>query len=315
MKKAIVGFCLLVFCSFTTQNAHAGKIRDVFQARKEQNQMIKRSDEPEIEAYNDSINVIRNVKYGSYKKQTMDIYFKRYDQNGKAQSLAPVIFMVHGGGWRIGDKSHSSVVKNKVDKWVSEGFVFISVNYRMIPDANPLEQANDVAKALAFAQSKEYLWGGDKNKFILMGHSAGAHLVNLIASSKDIVKNNNVSDWLGTVVLDTAVYDVIKVMEGRHLKLYDQAFRDDKKLWEAASPIHQLNWKPFPILLVKSSQRHDVGSDATSYVNKIRSFEGKAYIISVDLNHGEINQKLGQESEYTNRVDKFMKDLINGNLF
>jgi acetyl esterase/lipase len=313
MRKIITGVLLFVFCLCASDTAKAGRFYDFFKNRKKQNKIVESNDAYKIEAYNDLINVIKNVRYGDHRQQTMDVYFRRC-QEGKAQAFSPVIFMVHGGAWAIGDKSHSSVVENKVDKWVSQGFVFISVNYRMVPDANPLEQADDVAKALAFAQAKEYSWGGDKDKFILMGHSAGAHLVNLIASSKDIVRKNNVSDWLGTVVLDTAAYDVVKVMKNGHLKLYDKAFGDDEKLWEKASPMHQLRSKPFPMLLVKSLQRHDLGSNAEDYADKVNSLGGKAYIMGVDLNHRQINQTLGLESEYTNRVDKFIKDLINEDL-
>lgn len=72
-----------------------------------------------------------------------------------------MIFMVHGGAWMIGDKGNKGVVDNKVKRWAPQGFVFISANYRLCPAADPLKQARDVARALAFAQSQAGSFGAD----------------------------------------------------------------------------------------------------------------------------------------------------------
>lgn len=55
---------------------------------------------------------------------------------GGQRLRAPVIFMVHGGARRTGDKAISRVVQEKVARWVPKGFVFISVNYRLYPTVN-----------------------------------------------------------------------------------------------------------------------------------------------------------------------------------
>src|SRR5262249_26431157 len=95
--------------------------------------------------------------------------------------LAPIIVMVHGGAWCVGDKALKSTTKNKVARWSPKGFLFVSVNYPMITDGlNALSQANEVAKAVAFVQNHARDWGGDPARVILMGHSAGAHLVSLV---------------------------------------------------------------------------------------------------------------------------------------
>ncbi|HKU93926.1 MAG TPA: alpha/beta hydrolase, partial [Vineibacter sp.] len=98
--------------------------------------------------------VIRDVAYGADPAQRMDVYLPARPR------AAPILFMVHGGGWAIGDKAGASVVANKIAKWLPEGFIVISVNYRLLPDAHPLTQADDVASALAAAQSKASSWGG-----------------------------------------------------------------------------------------------------------------------------------------------------------
>src|SRR3546814_12400720 len=94
--------------------------------------------------------------------------------------------MVHGGGWWQGDKFDTPVVRNKVEAWVPTGAVFISVNYPLVPNADPLRQALSVAKALAYAQRNAAQWSADQDKFIVMGFSAGAHLVSLLAADSSL---------------------------------------------------------------------------------------------------------------------------------
>lgn len=58
------------------------------------------------------------------------------------------------------------------------GYALVSTNYRLSPAAHPLEQADDVARALALVQQQAPQWGADPRRLVLMGHSAGAHLAN-----------------------------------------------------------------------------------------------------------------------------------------
>src|SRR5207247_470736 len=112
-------------------------------------------------------------------------------------------FMVHGGAWVLGDKASPGVMENKVARWAARGYILLSVDYRMIPEADPLEQAEDVARALAAAQAKAASWGGDPSKFVLMGHSAGAHLVGLLAADPARAFKRGAKPWLGAVLLDS----------------------------------------------------------------------------------------------------------------
>ncbi|MGA2323604.1 MAG: alpha/beta hydrolase [Sedimentisphaerales bacterium] len=235
---------IFVLLFFACEASLAGPIRDKIQERISERQAQQSQDEILDDGgargqapLPDGVRVERDIAYGSDKKQSFDVYIP-----ARAKG-APVIFMVHGGAWRLGDKSSRSVIEHKVARWVPKGFIFISTNYRMLPGTDPVEQAKDVARAIAVAQARAEFWGGDSNEFILMGHSAGAHLVALLSTyrtlSSDIVKK----PWLGTVVLDSAAYDVVQIMEKPHFRLYDQAFGSDKQYWKAASPFYALTKK------------------------------------------------------------------------
>jgi acetyl esterase/lipase len=246
--------------------------------------------------------VKRDVAYGPEPAQRLDVYLP------KGAQRAPVLVMVHGGAWRLGDKAMDATVTNKAAHWVPKGYAFVSVNYGMSPP-DPLRQAADVARALAFAQTQADSWGADPERFVLMGHSSGAHLVALIASDPSIAQKAGAKPWLGTIVLDSAALDVTRIMKARHFRLYDKAFGDDPSYWHNASPIHRLAGAPKPMLLVCSSLRGDSCPQAEAFAQKVGSLGGSARVMPIAKPHGQINRDLGTPGSYTDAVVSFLKSL------
>ena len=251
-----------------------------------------------------------DVAYGSNAKEKFDVYMPPTLVPG-----APAILMVHGGGWWQGDKLDTPVVRNKVEAWVPTGVVFISVNYPLVPNANPLQQAQSVAKALAYAQRNAATWGADPDRFIVMGFSAGGHLVSLLAAQPSLATAQGARPWLGTVALDSAVYDVPAVMNNPyHPPLYDQAFGTDVALWNAASPMTQLRGRIAPFLAVCTTQEANSCVRAQQFVDKAISYGTAASVLPQNLTHGQINDQLGLPSAYTTQVSGFMSALYKGTL-
>lgn len=242
--------------------------------------------------------ITSNVAYGSHPKQSFDVYAPK-----KGTTLSPVIFMVHGGAWKMGDKASKSVVKNKVDYWVKKGFIVISTNYRLLPEASVLEQASDIRLALNAAQMRAASWGGDKDKFILMGHSAGAHLISLVATKASL-------PILGAISLDSAALDVEKIMQFKHMRLYDEAFGKDASTWKALSPFYALEQGAKPYLLVCSTKRDDSCAQAEVFASKAKTLGVHASILHQNMTHKEINETLGISEKYTLRVEEFINTLL-----
>jgi len=253
-------------------------------------------------ALSGEIKLESDIAYGKSKDQKLDVYYPSIKTKN-----APVIFMVHGGAWRVGDKASKAVVKNKVKHWVSKGFVFISTNYRMLPSTDPIKQAEDVKKAFLFAKQEVYKWSGSSEKIIMMGHSAGAHLVSLVATQN----HRQIEPWLGTVALDSAAYDVVRTMnEPSPPKLYKKAFGRSPAYWREASPFHTLSNKLPPFLAVCSSQREERScSQASSFVEKAKRYGTSAKLLRADFSHRGINIELGKDYCYTKQVDEFLKTL------
>ncbi len=248
--------------------------------------------------------VERDISYGNSPAQRLDVYLPA------AADKAPVIVMVHGGGWSRGNKRLWRVVKNKATHWVGKGYIFVSTNYRMIPEADPVTQADDVAKALAFVQSQLRTWGGDPARVVLMGHSAGAHLVALLTADPSIAARQGAAPWLATVSLDSGAMDVEQIMRASHLRLYDIAFRNDPAYWHQASPTQRLTGKPAaPMLLVCSTRRADSCPQGRALAAKAAGFGGRVDVLPVDLSHAEVNDFLGSPSAYTSGVDAFLKSV------
>lgn len=248
--------------------------------------------------------VIRDVAYGADAAQRFDVYLPADARN------APLLFFVHGGGWARGDKGHRAL-GNKRDYWLGKGYAVASTNYRLLPDAAPLAQAGDVASAIAFAQRKAPEWGVDPALVVLMGHSAGAHLVALLGSKPALLAQAGARRPLGVVALDSAAMDVAAIMQApRHPDLYDRAFGTDPQYWNAASPTRQVGPDALPLLLVCSSLRRDACPQAQELARKAKSLDLAAEVLPQPLRHGEINQLLGTPSTYTSRVAAFIDGLV-----
>lgn len=245
--------------------------------------------------------VIRDIAYGSDPAQRFDVY-----RPGDADK-APVIVMLHGGGWAFGSKAAAGVVSNKVRYFVPKGYLFISVGTRLLPQADPLQQAADLAQAMAMIEEKAASFGGDPGRVVLIGHSAGAHLAALVSADPSYAKAAGVKPWLATIALDSAAYDIAPIMRGMVVpKIYRDAFGSDPDLWEKASPTRMISGRVPKMLLVCSSFRRWSCRQAETFSRRTR---GQGNVLPVDLKHRQINVQLGADNDYTQRVDGFLQSL------
>ena len=313
MKPALLSLLLLVGLLGQFAPASGGPIRDWIEERKEQRRAATPHDdatEMEIDEPSSSTvplpagaRVERDLSYGTDPQQRLDVYIPAQAKD------APILFMVHGGAWIIGDKGASGVVSNKIARWLPKGYILVSSNYRMSKQPNPLDQADDIARALVFVQAKASSWGGDPTRVLLLGHSAGAHLVSLLAADQRIVTRQGGKQWLGTISLDSAGYDLVKIMQGKHHRMYDRAFGKDRTFWTDGSPYHRMTTAPAPMLLVCSAQRSDACPQASAFSSKAVKLGGRVVVFPVDMKHGEINKELGLPSDYTTTVEAFIRSL------
>jgi acetyl esterase/lipase len=243
-----------------------------------------------------------DVSYGPSREQTLEVHVPAGAHD------APILVMVHGGAWIVGDKDNPGVIDGKLAHWGSQGAIVVSVNYRLWPAASPLEQAVDVASALAWVQRHAHEWHGDPSRIVLMGHSAGAHLVSLLAVSPDIARQAGVAPWLATVSLDSGAVDLPQIMNAPHARFYDRVFGRDPAGWPAASPLDRLVRAPAtPMLMVCSSARAQSCGANERFAAKVNALGGRAATLPVALDHMGINRELGTDPGYTRQVDAWLR--------
>ena len=247
--------------------------------------------------------VLRDLAYGPDPRQRYDLYLPA------RAAHAPLLFYVHGGGWRRGDKTATGAIDTMQHRWTSRGAIVASANYRLLPDADPLTQARDVAHALAAAQAEVARLGGDPRRTVLIGHSAGAHLVGLLDASPALAREAGTRPWAGSILLDSAALDVVAIMSRPHPRLYDQAFGTDPDDWRAVSPRHLLHKKGAPILAVCSTLRRVSCDHNAAFLQAAEDFGTRTRLLREPLSHGRINHELGKDSAYTRAVEDFLRSL------
>jgi len=139
-----------------------------------------------------------NISYGSDPAQNMDIYLP----SGRTTASTKVIILVHGGGWNQGDKSDFTAYVDTLKKRLP-GYAVFNINYRLATGTTnffPVQEM-DVKAPIDFIYSKrdEYKIS---DKFVLLGASAGGHLVLLHAyKNTSPVKIKAVVDFFGPTEL------------------------------------------------------------------------------------------------------------------
>jgi arylformamidase len=138
--------------------------------------------------------------------QSLDVYAPPPAKN------APVVFWIHGGGWEGGDKSD---VAQKPRFFVEKGFVFVSINYRLLPKVEMIDIFHDVAKSFRWVHDHIAEYGGDPKRILVGGHSAGAQLAALICTDDRYLKAEGITfaDLIGCVPVDGDTYDVPAIIE------------------------------------------------------------------------------------------------------
>jgi acetyl esterase/lipase len=89
----------------------------------------------------------------------------------------------------MGDKNFFGLYRGVGRFLASQGIVAVSINYRLSPGVRHPEHIKDVARAFAWTYRNIDHYGGDRSRMFLAGHSAGAHLVSLLATDERYLKD------------------------------------------------------------------------------------------------------------------------------
>lgn len=253
---------------------------------------------------------------------SLDIY---YDNNFTRKS--PVIIYVHGGGWAIGDKTNK--LSDKIEMCRDSGYILVSINYRLSPFPYEIDNPDrikfpvhpeDVADAIKYIYDNIGDYGGDRTNMLIMGHSAGAHIVSLICTDNSYLNKVglNAKIFKGIISLDSAAFDVEKAINivstgSSYYKMYINAFGNDVKTWNIASPAYHIskdicdNW----LVVYRGTEQRILIQKI--FIEKVKSkginIEG---IYADGYSHSGVNDAVGNKEDFNLNpfIQKFITETL-----
>ena len=217
----------------------------------------------------------------------------------------PVVIYIHGGGWVVGDRKR---VYNMPDWLTSKGYIFVALDYRKIPNTTIDGQVRDVTAAVAWARRNIRKYGGDPNRMVLMGHSAGAHLSALVAAQ------GKANGLRGIIPNDVQAYDLLAYVTKRGSigSMFGKAFTNEPKNWIKWSPTtyaRKTRRMPPHLILYSKSQGERRRSISVGYANLIKGLGTKTEVFhGTAYSHGAIAARLGRSGDAASAaIERFLK--------
>lgn len=250
--------------------------------------------------------VVRDIPYAepAEARQVLDVH------KPAAAARLPVVFWIHGGGWQQGDKAD---VQAKPKFFTDRGCVFVSTNYRLLPDVEMDVIVRDVAKAAGWVHRHIAAHGGDPERILVMGHSAGAQLAALVCTDDRYLKAEGVplAAIKGCVPVDGDTFDLPAIIATAELRatlhgqpLPDRGHRrkfgnDPRKFVDFSAVTHVAKGKGIPaFLILHVAGHHDTTAQAERLGAVLREAGVPATVFAApETTHRRINDALGQPDD------------------
>ena len=244
----------------------------------------------------------RNIPYAdpAHERQVLDVYSPAGAKN------LPVVFWIHGGGWQAGDKT---AVQIKPQVFVEKGFVFVSTNYRLLPNVEMGAIIRDIAQSIHWVHDHIAKHGGDPKRILVMGHSAGAQLAALICTDERYLKAEGLTLAItkGCVPVDGDTYDIPAIIETaetrRRVHGQPQAkFGHREKFGitpekhiDFSAVTHVAKGKSIPPFLILHVADHPDNAAQAQRLGSVLKDAGLPATVfgAKDTNHTKINENLG----------------------
>lgn len=262
--------------------------------------------------------VQRDIPYGDHERQVLDVY------SAKDAKARPVVFWIHGGGWQTGDKSD---VQHKPQVFVEKGFVFVSTNYRLLPEVDMETIVRDVARSMRWVHDHIAEYGGDPTRVLVMGHSAGAQLAALISIDGRYLEAEGLSLSMikGCMPVDGDTYDIPAIIEMAETRArvhhrplptfgHRQKFGNDPEKHRDFSAVTHIapgkNIPPFLILYV--AEQPDNAAQATRLATVLKEADIPATAFGArETSHNTLNANLGlPDDPATKAMDAFLEQTL-----
>ncbi|MGI8945010.1 MAG: alpha/beta hydrolase [Thermoleophilaceae bacterium] len=245
------------------------------------------------------VRIRRELRYGGSVGNTVDVYRRRVShRRGRRPRPLPGVLLVHGGGWRYGDKRRTAAIGRALAR---AGFVAFSINYTLAAPGRPgyPRQPRELQEAVRWARRNAAGFGLDKRRIGALGLSAGAHLAALLATdaSGPLSRGSRVRaavTWSAPLDLTGSAPLSLARLDGPALAPAIESFlgcrpRLCPELGRAASPIAHVSADDPPMLIVNSAREMVPAWQATEMGRRLTAVgvPAKVWILPGDLHASE----------------------------
>jgi arylformamidase len=176
-----------------------------------------------------------DVPFGATREETLDIFPAR-------ERNAPVFMFIHGGYWRMLSSKEFSCVALGLNQL---GITTVVMNYALCPKVSIDEISRQSRAALAWVIRNIERYGGDPNRIVLGGHSAGAHLSAMCLQTDWVNDYDLPKDPLVAAVLVSGVYDLMPL----RFSLMQPQLQLDDGVIRRCSPMFSIRACATPVLV------------------------------------------------------------------
>ena len=227
----------------------------------------------------------------SARPEKLDLYLPK---SRKAGEKSPAVLLIHGGGWKEGDKRQAREIEFGMTL-AKNGFVAASINYALRSDGKFPLNLQDCKNGVRYLRAHADELGIDPDRISVMGSSAGGHLALLVAYTAD--QSNlapsqpypGVSDKVSSVVDFYGISNLATRKEtdpsGKPLKIEpldsttQSIFGSTPKDWKKASPITYVKRDVPPTLILHGEKDTTVDSDQSQELADTLKKAGATYEI------------------------------------
>ena len=227
----------------------------------------------------------------SARTEKLDLYLPK---NRKAGEKSPAVLLIHGGGWKEGDKRQAREIEFGMTL-AKNGFVAASINYALRSDGKFPLNLQDCKNGVRYLRAHADELGIDPDRISVMGSSAGGHLALLVAYTAD--QSNlapsqpypGVSDKVSSVVDFYGISNLATRKEtdpsGKPLKIEpldsttQSIFGSTPQDWKKASPVTYVKRDVPPTLILHGKKDTTVDSDQSQELADTLKKAGATYEI------------------------------------
>lgn len=268
------GWVLLTYHYFSGFRAHA-RFSNLFGEDSNLSLNWRRLMRPFYHLKDHDLVVDKNIVYREVDGMRLKLDIRRKNDQLKD---APVLIQIHGGAWTKGYGSKNEQGLPLMQNLAQQGWVCVSVDYRLSPKATFPDHIIDCKHALAWVKDNIAEYGGDPNFIVLTGGSAGGHLSSLLALSvQEDAFHQNLAGRDFSVQGCVPFYGIYDLLDERRLQksvgieivmrksIIKETKTENPDLYRLMSPMTHISKEAPPFLIVHGDKDTLTSFDEARY--------------------------------------------------